>query len=434
MDPRLLEVGRNYGARGARLFARCILPAALPVDLHRPAARSRAGAGRDRRRGVHRGQVGPRPPRVPPLADAEHRRDVRGPSRWSGALGLLLTRGLRALQRAALAWQDDAGWSDRTRETPSARSSRPDHSCDVDELFARRPRARVRRAAVAAQARRAGGQDRLHPVRLLRGAVPPGRPLPHAGRDQRPDGPAARRRRDHQPGGDGPAPDGRLRHGRRRLQRRGGQAARRVRGAAAHGLPRGLLHGAQGGMGQRGQAHRRPQGAAGGAEHRGAAVEWMLDQVLRRDGLTIKDVQVKIMPFPDMVPALESGAVDAAILTEPFPRWPRRKAWRVRPLPRPAGAKAIPITATFWNARVGQGQRRPGQPGDARLRARRARSRRRRRHGWKRGPERGHHREVHRRQARGHQEGPRPRASTRTSSWTRACSTACSSFAPSSAT
>ena len=45
----------------------------------------------------------------------------------------------------------------------------------------------------------------------------------------------------------------------------------------------------------------------------------MLDQVLRRDGLTIKDVQVKIMPFPDMVPALESGAVDAAILTEPFP-------------------------------------------------------------------------------------------------------------------
>ena len=83
---------------------------------------------------------------------------------------------------------------------------------------------------------------------------------------------------------------------------------------------------------------------------RGAAVEWMLDQVLRRDGLTIKDVQVKIMPFPDMVPALESGAVEAAILTEPFPTLAEEKGVAVRPLPRAPGAKAIPITAAFWNA------------------------------------------------------------------------------------
>jgi NitT/TauT family transport system substrate-binding protein len=83
---------------------------------------------------------------------------------------------------------------------------------------------------------------------------------------------------------------------------------------------------------------------------RGAAVEWMLDQVLRRDGLTIKDVQIKIMPFPDMVPALESGAVDAAILTEPFPTLAEEKGVAVRPLARPAGAKAVPITAAFWNA------------------------------------------------------------------------------------
>lgn len=83
---------------------------------------------------------------------------------------------------------------------------------------------------------------------------------------------------------------------------------------------------------------------------RGAAVEWMLDQVLRRDGITIKDVQIKIMPFPDMVPALESGAVDASILTEPFPTLAEEKGVAVRPLARPAGAKAIPITAAFWNA------------------------------------------------------------------------------------
>jgi ABC-type nitrate/sulfonate/bicarbonate transport system substrate-binding protein len=92
-----------------------------------------------------------------------------------------------------------------------------------------------------------------------------------------------------------------------------------------------------------------------GLNTRGAAVEWMLDQVLRRDGLTIKDVQVKIMPFPDMVPALESGAIDAGILTEPFPTLAEDKGVGVRPLMKPAGAKAIPITAAFWNAEWARG-------------------------------------------------------------------------------
>lgn len=82
---------------------------------------------------------------------------------------------------------------------------------------------------------------------------------------------------------------------------------------------------------------------------RGAAVEWMLEQALRRDGLGIKDVQIKLMPFPDMVPALESGAVDAAILSEPFPTLAEDKGIGLRPLVRPAGAKPVPITATFWN-------------------------------------------------------------------------------------
>jgi NitT/TauT family transport system substrate-binding protein len=92
------------------------------------------------------------------------------------------------------------------------------------------------------------------------------------------------------------------------------------------------------------------KGRTVGLNTRGAAVEWMLDQVLRREGLTIKDVTVKIMPFPDMVPALESGAIDAGILTEPFPTLAEDKGVGIRPLARPAGAKATPITAAFWNA------------------------------------------------------------------------------------
>jgi NitT/TauT family transport system substrate-binding protein len=92
------------------------------------------------------------------------------------------------------------------------------------------------------------------------------------------------------------------------------------------------------------------RGRAVALNTRGAVVEWVLDQVLRRDGLTIKDVQVKIMPFPDMVPALESGAVDAGIISEPFPTLAEEKGVGVRPLARPASGKAIPFTAAFWNA------------------------------------------------------------------------------------
>ncbi len=82
---------------------------------------------------------------------------------------------------------------------------------------------------------------------------------------------------------------------------------------------------------------------------RGAAVEYILELALRRDGLTIRDVQIKLMPFPDMVPALESGAVDAAILSEPFPTLAEERGIALRPLPKAADAKAAPITAIFWN-------------------------------------------------------------------------------------
>ncbi len=145
------------------------------------------------------------------------------------------------------------------------------------------------------------------------------------------------------------------------------------------------------------------KGRTVGLNTRGAAVEWMLDQVLRRDGLTIKDVQVKIMPFPDMVPALESGAIDAGILTEPFPTLAEDKGVGVRPLPQPAGAKAIPITAAFWNAEWARANARARPQGDARLPPRGARSGGRRRPRLDRGPQRGPHVEVRR-----HQEGARP--------------------------
>jgi ABC-type nitrate/sulfonate/bicarbonate transport system permease component len=108
MDPRLLEVGRNYGARGARLFGKVILPAALPsiftglrlglglalvaiVAVEFIAARSGLGHL------VYR-----------------HWQTLNTPEMYAafalvGALGLLLTRGLRAVQARTLVWQDDPG-------------------------------------------------------------------------------------------------------------------------------------------------------------------------------------------------------------------------------------------------------------------------------------------------------------------------------------
>ena len=108
MDPRLLYVGRNYGARGARLFRVVIVPAALPsiftglrlglglalvaiVAVEFIAAKSGLGHL------VYR-----------------HWQTLSTPEMYAafalvGALGLVLTRGLRALQGRLLVWQEEPG-------------------------------------------------------------------------------------------------------------------------------------------------------------------------------------------------------------------------------------------------------------------------------------------------------------------------------------
>ena len=48
------------------------------------------------------------------------------------------------------------------------------------------------------------------------------------------------------------------------------------------------------------------------------ATEYWLDQVLREGGMTIEDIDLQTLPFPDVPAALESGALDAAMLGEPL--------------------------------------------------------------------------------------------------------------------
>ncbi len=109
MDPRLLEVGRNYGARGVSLFRKIILPATLPsiftglrlglglaliavIAVEFVAAKSGLGHLVFRYWQM--------------LLTAE----MFAAFVLVGLLGLGLTRGLRAVQRRALAWKEEVGW------------------------------------------------------------------------------------------------------------------------------------------------------------------------------------------------------------------------------------------------------------------------------------------------------------------------------------
>lgn len=106
MDPRLLEVGHNYGAQGARLFWKIILPAALPSIF----TGLRLGLGLALVAIVAVEFIGAKSG----LGHLVYRYwqmlstvEMYGAFALVGALGLLLTRGLGALQRRMLAWQEE---------------------------------------------------------------------------------------------------------------------------------------------------------------------------------------------------------------------------------------------------------------------------------------------------------------------------------------
>jgi NitT/TauT family transport system substrate-binding protein len=47
-------------------------------------------------------------------------------------------------------------------------------------------------------------------------------------------------------------------------------------------------------------------------------VEYLVSEVLAKGGLTIDDVELVVLPFPEMLAAFANKAIDAAILTEPL--------------------------------------------------------------------------------------------------------------------
>jgi NitT/TauT family transport system permease protein len=109
VDPQLLEVGRHYGARGARLFRKVLLPAALPAIF----TGLRLGLGLALIAVIAVEFVAARSG----LGHLVFRswQMLRTPEMFAafvlvGGIGLGCTRGLKAVQRRALAWKEDPGW------------------------------------------------------------------------------------------------------------------------------------------------------------------------------------------------------------------------------------------------------------------------------------------------------------------------------------
>jgi NitT/TauT family transport system substrate-binding protein len=76
----------------------------------------------------------------------------------------------------------------------------------------------------------------------------------------------------------------------------------------------------------------------------------VLDEVLKTGGLRIDNIDLRTLPFPEMLPALENGAIVCGIVTEPFATQAEEKGIGVRPLKAKPGAKPVPITVAFWNS------------------------------------------------------------------------------------
>ncbi len=60
------------------------------------------------------------------------------------------------------------------------------------------------------------------------------------------------------------------------------------------------------------------------------ATEYWLGQALATDGLTIEDIDLQTLPFPDAVAALSSGALDAAMVAEPVATGAEQQGLAVR--------------------------------------------------------------------------------------------------------
>jgi NitT/TauT family transport system substrate-binding protein len=78
------------------------------------------------------------------------------------------------------------------------------------------------------------------------------------------------------------------------------------------------------------------------------ATELWLDTALRTDGLTIADIDLQYMPFPDAVAALDSGAIAASMVGEPLATKAENDGIAVR-IASDFDVQSFQVTAIFAN-------------------------------------------------------------------------------------
>ncbi|MHA6693388.1 ABC transporter substrate-binding protein [Homoserinimonas sp. A520] len=81
----------------------------------------------------------------------------------------------------------------------------------------------------------------------------------------------------------------------------------------------------------------------------GVVTEALLGFALERVGLSINDINVEHIPFPDQVPALANGGIAGGILSEPFPTQAESNGAGYRPWETPTDAEPMPFTGIIFN-------------------------------------------------------------------------------------
>ncbi|WP_457966107.1 ABC transporter substrate-binding protein [Arthrobacter sp. D1-29] len=90
-------------------------------------------------------------------------------------------------------------------------------------------------------------------------------------------------------------------------------------------------------------------GQAFAANAPGVVTEALLGFALERGGLSIDQIRLEYIPFPDQVPALANGAIAGGILSEPFPTQAEQNGSGYRPWETPTDDPPLPFTGVIYN-------------------------------------------------------------------------------------
>ncbi|WP_169303966.1 ABC transporter substrate-binding protein [Arthrobacter sp. CAU 1506] len=81
----------------------------------------------------------------------------------------------------------------------------------------------------------------------------------------------------------------------------------------------------------------------------GVVTEALLGFALERGGLSMDEVALEHIPFPDQVPALANGGIAGGILSEPFPTQAEQNGSAYRPWETPTDEPPMPFTGIIYN-------------------------------------------------------------------------------------